>query len=218
MGIKENVKNILDSIPNNITLIAASKTRTSDEIKEVFEAGVINMGENYIKEGINKIEELKDLNIKWHLIGHLQKNKVKKAVKYFDVIQTIDSFELATLIDKEAKKIDKKIDVMVELNVAKEPQKSGALPEEIINVMNQVSKLENINLIGMMTMGPVVDNIEDIRPFFKKAKNIYDKAKLKFKGLQYLSMGMSDSYQIAIEEGSNMIRVGTKIFGPRKYK
>ena len=217
MGIKENVEKMLSSIPTNVTLIAASKTRTAKEIKEAYDAGIVNMGENYIKEAIPKIENLENVNIKWHFIGHLQKNKVKKAVKYFDTIQTVDSLELATLIDREAEKLNKIINIMVEINIAEEEQKNGVLPDRALKLCNKIKNLKNINLIGIMTMGPVVSNIEEIRPFFKKAKIIYDNVNSQIKTVKYLSMGMSDSYKIAIEEGSNMIRIGTKIFGPREY-
>jgi pyridoxal phosphate enzyme (YggS family) len=217
MGIRENVEKILSSIPTNVILIAASKTRIIEEIEEAYDAGIVNMGENYIKEAIPKIENSESMKIRWHFIGHLQKNKVKKAVKYFDVIQTVDSLELATLIDKESEKLNKTIDIMVEINIAEEEQKSGVLPNKTLELCNKIKDLKNINLVGIMTMGPVVSDIEEIRPFFKKAKEIYDKVRAQISTVKYLSMGMSDSYKIAIEEGSNVIRIGTKIFGPREY-
>ncbi len=217
LPIKDQIYSILNDIPSTITLVAASKTRTPEEVKEAFEAGLTNMGENYIKEAIEKIEKLSNLEIRWHFIGHLQKNKVKKAVKYFDVIQTVDSVELSALIDKEAKKLNKIMDIMIEINIAKEPQKSGVFPEETMNIVSEIEKFENIKLIGLMTMGPVVQSPEEIRPFFKLAKNLFEQLKPSVPTMQYLSMGMSDSYKVAIEEGSNMIRIGSKIFGPRKY-
>jgi hypothetical protein len=218
MEMKKRISELLSEIGNTVTLVAASKTRSAEEVEKAFNFGIKNMGENYIKEGIEKIEKLKDnKEIIWHFIGHLQKNKVKKAVKYFNVIQTVDSYKLAELINKEAEKIGKKMEIMIEINIAKEEQKSGIMPEQVENLAEKIIELPNLKLIGLMTMGPVVDNVEDIRPFFKKAKLIYDELKNKVKSLQYLSMGMSDSYKIAIEEGSNMVRIGTKIFGPRIY-
>ena len=218
MGIKENIEKLLSEIGSDVTLVAASKTRTTEEILSAFGNGIENMGENYIKEAIEKIEELKNKNIIWHFIGHLQKNKVKKAVKYFDIIQTVDSYELAQLINKEADKLNKVMKIMIEINIAREEQKSGVFPELALELADKIRALANIELIGIMTMGPVVQNPEDIRPFFKETKKIYDSINEKISTLKYLSMGMSDSYKIAIEEGSNMIRIGTRIFGPRKYK
>lgn len=218
MEMKKRIDELLSEIGNTVTLIAASKTRSAEEVEKAFNFGIKNMGENYIKEGIEKIEKLKEnKEIVWHFIGHLQKNKVKKAVKYFDIIQTVDSYKLAELINKETEKINKKMKVMIEINIAEEEQKNGIMPNQVEGLAEKIIKLPNLELIGLMTMGPVVDNIEDIRPFFKKAKSIYDNLKNKVGNLQYLSMGMSDSYKIAIEEGSNMVRIGTKIFGPRIY-
>lgn len=219
MGIiKDNIEKVLKEIPSGVELIAATKKRSVEEIREVIFSGIKTIGENYVKEAEDKIEAIGS-QVKWHLIGHLQKNKVKLAVKIFDVIETVDSLELATLIDKEAEKISKTMSVLIEVNSAGESQKQGVSLDKVYELSQEIAKLKNIKLIGLMTMGPVVANPEQIRPFFKVTRKLFEDIKSKLVVNQefcYLSMGMSGSYKVAIEEGANIVRLGTVIFGPRE--
>ncbi|MBC7188640.1 YggS family pyridoxal phosphate-dependent enzyme, partial [Candidatus Aerophobetes bacterium] len=156
--------------------------------------------------------------VKWHFIGHLQKNKVKRAVEIFDLIETVDSVSLAKEIDKRCARIGKIMPVLCEINIAKEKTKSGVYPEEVEDLILEISTLKNIKVLGLMTMGPFSENPEEIRPYFRKTRDIFQKLKEKSipnVQMKYLSMGMSNSYKQAIEEGANIIRIGTRIFGPR---
>ncbi len=216
--IIQNVKRILSEIPQGVTLLAACKSRTAQEINAAIEGGIKVIGENYLQETL-KVYPLVRKGVEWHFIGHLQRNKVKKIVKIFDVIETLDDLKIAEEIDKRCAQIEKTMPVLIEVNSAKEPRKAGVFPEEVEDFILEVSKFKNIKVSGLMTMGPLVSNIEEIRPFFKLTKTLFDSLKTKNienVEMRYLSMGMSDSYKIAIEEGANIIRVGTKIFGPRK--
>ncbi len=217
--IKENVEQILDELPKGVILVAAAKTRTAEEILEAIDAGVKIIGENYIQEAIRMFEVI-GKKVKWHFIGKLQKNKVKKAVKIFDMIETIDSVELAREIDKRCCEINKIMPVLIEINSGREPQKSGVFPEDALELVKEISSLPNIKVIGLMTMGPFAGDPEDARPYFVETKKIFDKIKklnLPDVEMRYLSMGMTNSYQVAIEEGANLVRIGTKIFGMRNY-
>jgi hypothetical protein len=216
--IENNVKKILKELPPNVKLVAATKTRSVSEIEEAIKAGIKIIGENYIKEAQSKFEVI-GRKVEWHLIGHLQKNKVKRAVKIFDMIETIDSQELAELIDKECAKINKIMPILIEINIAEEPQKSGVLPHKVEELVEKIIPLKNLKLEGIMTMGPLVDEPERIRPFFRKTKEIFERIRSIYHNeleFRYLSMGMSDTYKIAIEEGANIVRVGSAIFGPRR--
>ncbi|MFN4226793.1 MAG: YggS family pyridoxal phosphate-dependent enzyme [Candidatus Ratteibacteria bacterium] len=217
MGIRERIIEILSQIPENVILLAATKGRTVEEIKEAIESGIMFIGENYVKEAEGKFLKIGRV-VKWHMIGHLQTNKVKKAIEIFDLIETVDSFTLAKEIDKQAKKKGIVYPILIEINSGKERQKSGVFPEDAEKLIYEISKLENIKIEGLMTMGPLVKNPEDIRPYFRLTKNLFEKFKnlgLKNVEMKYLSMGMTDTWKIAIEEGANIIRIGTGIFGPR---
>ena len=217
MTIKQNVSQILSELPDGVQLVAAAKTRKPEEILETIEAGVEIVGENYVQEA-ERAYELIGNKAKWHFIGHLQKNKVKKAVKIFDMIETIDSFELAKEIDKRCAQIGKIMPVLIEVNIGREEQKSGILPENTEQLAKDISALPNIRVMGLMTMGPLSGDPEDSRPYFVAMKKLFEKMKkldLPDTEMKYLSMGMTNSYQIAPEEGANMVRVGTKIFGER---
>lgn len=216
--IIQNVKRLLSEIPEGVILLAACKSRSAEEINAAIEGGVRVIGENYLQEAL-KVYPFVKKGVEWHFIGHIQKNKVKKIVKNFDVIETVDDLSVAYEIDKRCRIIGKKMRVFIEVNSAKEPQKAGIFPEEVEDFILEVSKFKNIKVMGLMAMGPLVENPEDIRPFFKITKSIFDRIREKNipnTDIRYLSMGMSDSYRIAIEEGANIIRIGTKIFGPRK--
>ncbi len=222
MSITENYKKIRQEISNYVKIVLAAKTRTKKEIEEIIDAGATDIGENYVQEAENIYNSLGDINKKvtWHMIGHLQKNKINKALKIFNTIQTVNSFEKAMEINKRAEKLEKKISVCIEINIGSEISKSGITPDyEIIkSLVEKISTLDYLNMEGLMTMGPRVGDPEKIRPYFKRTKSIFDaikKQNLPNVNMKILSMGMSNSYKIAIEEGSNMVRLGTIIFGER---
>jgi len=217
-SIKENVKRILSEIPGGIILVAATKSRSAEEIREAIEGGIKVVGKNYVQEAEDKFKQIGRI-VRWHMIGHLQRNKVEKALDIFDCIDTVDSFRLAKEIDKYAGKKGFIFPVLVEINSGREQQKSGVMPEDAEKLIYEISQLKNIKVEGLMTMGPLVNNPEDIRPFFRLTKELFDTLKEKKQPnveIKYLSMGMSDTWKIAIEEGANMVRIGTAIFGPRR--
>ena len=216
--IEENVKRIISELPAGVDLVAAAKTRTPDEIRRAVDAGIRIIGENYVQEAEEAFAALGRI-ARWHFIGHLQKNKVKKAVPIFDMIETVDSVKLAELIDRECAKLDKTMPVLVEVNSGREPQKSGVLPEEAERLIRDLSKINHIQVLGLMTMGPRFGDPELARPYFQETKRLFDRLSqldLDNVEMRYLSMGMSNTYEIAIEEGANMVRIGTKIFGKRE--
>jgi PLP dependent protein len=222
-SIKKNYQNLRKSIPEEVEIVAAAKTQTPERIREVIEAGARIIGENYVRETHKVIAQLSNAaeGVKWHMIGHLQRNKVKKAVEVFDMIETLDSYELAKEIDKSCRQIGKIMPVLIEINIAEEEQKTGVYPINAVDFARRVSSFPGIKILGIMTMGPRFGDPEEARPYFKKTKEIFDKIKkLKIANVEmkYLSMGMSNSYKVALEEGSNMIRPGSVIFGQREYE
>jgi pyridoxal phosphate enzyme (YggS family) len=217
--IKENVKEILAELPVGVLLVGAAKTRTPEEIDEAVAAGLEIIGENYVQEAEKAVQVVGN-RAKWHMIGHLQRNKAKKAVRVFDMIETVDSMKLAREIDKCCGKIDKVMPVLIEINSGEETQKAGVLPDEAIALIKEMSALEHVRIMGLMTMGPFTGDPEEARPYFVKTREIFEKLKemnLPNVEMRYLSMGMSNSYKVALEEGANMVRIGTKIFGEREY-
>lgn len=213
--IKENIQKILAELPEGAGLVAAAKTRTPAEIQEAIDAGVRIIGENYVQEAIGAFKIIGE-KARWHFIGHLQKNKVKKAVEIFDLIETVDSYEIAQEIDKRCGQINKIMPVLIEINSGREKQKFGVLPENTEALIKQILGLGNMKIIGLMTMGPRFGDPEDSRRYFVETKRIFEKVKaLNLPGVEmkYLSMGMTNSYKIAIEEGANLVRIGTRIFG-----
>lgn len=216
--VKENVKNILSELPEGVELVAAAKTRMPQEILEAIEAGIKIIGENYVQEAESAYKLAGD-RTKWHFIGHLQKNKVRKAVKIFDVIETVDSLGLAQEIDKACLKENKVMPVLIEVNSGREKQKFGVIPEDIEQLVKELSVLKNINIAGLMTMGPMFGDPEDARPYFVETWKVFEKIKalgVPNVEMKYLSMGMSNSYKVAIEEGANIVRIGSGIFGKRE--
>lgn len=213
--IKERVESLLKEIPENVKVVAAVKGRNPEEVLEAVEAGIKIIGENYVQETLKLKEKINIEGLSWHFIGHLQTNKVKYAVKLYDMIETVDSLKLAEEIDRYCQKNNKIMPVLIEINIAKETQKSGVFPEEVEEFVRKISHLKNIKIKGFMTMGPLVKNPEEIRPYFKKTREIYERIKnlnIENTEIEYLSMGMSDTYRIAIEEGANIVRIGRKIF------
>ncbi len=218
--IKQNVGQIMSELPDGVELVAAAKTRQPEEILEAVEAGIKIIGENYVQEAERAYGAVGN-RAKWHFIGHLQKNKVKKAARIFDMIETVDSVELAREIDKRCAPIGKVMPILIEINSGREKQKAGVIPEEAERLVREISNYQNIKVMGLMTMGPFVGDPEDSRPYFVETKKIFERIKqldLPNVDMRYLSMGMTNSYKIAIEEGANMVRIGSKIFGERAYK
>ncbi len=213
--IKASVSEIINSIPPNVIPVAASKRRTPEEVQAAINAGIKIVGYNYVQEA-EKMYNFIGNQVKWHLIGHLQKNKVKRAVKLFDMIETVDSLKLAQSLDEHCFTENKIMPVLIEINSGKESNKTGVLPDEVDDFILKISELHNLKLNGLMTMGPRFGNPEDSRPYFKATKKAFDRTKglnIPNVEMKYLSMGMSNSYNIAIEEGANIIRIGTKLFG-----
>lgn len=218
--IKENVQRILTELPEGVQLVAAAKTRTPEEIHQAVEAGLEIIGENYVQEAEQAFQVIGN-RVQWHMIGHLQRNKVKKAVRIFDLIETVDSMRLAREIDKSCRKIGKIMPVLIEINSGEEIQKAGVMPGDAPALIKEMSALESISVVGLMTMGPFTGNPEDARPCFVKTKEIFEELKqmeLPRVEMKHLSMGMSNSYRVALEEGANVVRIGTNIFGQREYR
>jgi len=218
MNIKENVRRVLSELPEGVELVVAAKGRSVDEILQAIEGGASIIGENYVQEAEDAYKII-GRKVQWHFIGHLQKNKAKKAIEIFDMIETVDSFEIAKEIDKRCLQAGKIMPVLVEVNSGRETQKSGVLPECAREIIEQISSLGNIKIKGLMTMGPFSQNPEDSRPYFVETRKVFEKIKslnLPNVEMKYLSMGMTNSYKIAIEEGANIVRIGTLIFGERK--
>jgi pyridoxal phosphate enzyme (YggS family) len=218
VGIAENVKQILAELPEGVDLVAAAKTRTPQEILEAVRAGIKIVGENYVQEA-EAAYRLIGRSVAWHFIGHLQKNKVKKAVALFDMIETVDSLEIAAEIDKRCCQSGKVMPVLIEINSGREAQKAGVYPQNAEALIGAMAALENIRVAGLMTMGPATGGANELRVCFRETKQLYDHLKelaLPNAEIRYLSMGMTDSYQIAVAEGANIVRIGSKIFGERK--
>ena len=217
MGISDNVREILGELPAGCELTAAAKSRSPEEILKAVEAGVKIVGENYLQEAEAHFQEV-GCKVSWHFIGHLQKNKVKKAVALFDLIETVDSLEMVAEIDRRSGAAGKTMEIFIEVNSGREPQKFGVMPEEVEPLSVRISGFPNVKVVGLMTMGPLCDCPEDLRPYFKETRILWEGLKSSVPAnaeMRYLSMGMSDSYRIAVEEGANLVRIGTGIFGPR---
>ena len=216
--IEESVRRIQKTIPPGVLLLAAAKTRTLAEVESVIRAGVTHIGYNYVQEALSIIQTIGSKAV-WHMIGHLQRNKAKIAVTYFDMIETVDSWKLAQTLECYCKANHKTMPVLIEINSGREVNKTGVLPEAVEELVLQISTLEYLHLDGLMTMGPRFGNPEDSRPYFKTTRAIFERLasmNLPNISMRYLSMGMSNSYHIAIEEGANIVRIGTKLFGDRR--
>lgn len=228
MSISANYAKIAQQVPDYVTIIVSCKTRTAEEIEEAIDAGATDIGQNYVQEAGQIYSALikKAAKVRWHMIGHLQTNKINKALRIFDIIQTVDSLEKAVAIDKRVERARKQIKpVFIEINIGNEDSKAGIKPEEhepfeayIEKLITDMSEFEHLSVEGLMTMGPRFGNPEDVRPHFARMRRIFEKIKelgLPNVDMKYLSMGMTNSYKVAIEEGSNMVRIGTAIFGER---
>ncbi len=194
--------------PDAVTLVAVSKTFSADKVDEAIAAGVRHIGENRVQEARDKKPQVR-ASARWHLIGHLQSNKAKDAVRLFDVIETVDSVDLAEKLARAAEAAGKAQDVLLQVNIGDEPQKSGVAPAEVETVARAVRDLPALRLLGLMALPPV-GTPEETRRYFQRLRGIRDQL-----GLEHLSMGMSEDFEIAIEEGSTMVRIGRAIFGSR---
>jgi pyridoxal phosphate enzyme (YggS family) len=204
--------------PNDIRLVAVSKKIPAPAIQKALEAGQIIFGENYLQDAKKKIEEL-GTGPEWHFIGHIQSNKAKSVADLFHMVHTVDRLKLANALDREAGKIGKKLPVLVQVNVGEEQQKSGVMPDEAGSLLEALQQLPHLQVHGLMTMPPYKDDPEDVRPFFRALRELSEEFARKdyfYKSSRVeLSMGMSHDFQVAIEEGATLVRIGTAIFGPR---
>jgi pyridoxal phosphate enzyme (YggS family) len=218
MLIRENVKRLLRELPEGVTLLAAAKERSAEDISEAIRAGITVIGENYVQEALRVYNEVEE-KAQWHLIGHVQTNKVKKAVGIFDMIESVDSLRLAKEIEKCCKRLNKIMPVLIEVNSGQEDQKTGVAPKDVEQLITETASLNHLKIMGLMTMGPRFGDPEGSRPYFRKTRELFELFKdlgLPNVEMKYLSMGMTNSYKVAIEEGANLVRIGTKIFGERK--
>ena len=216
MSIEKQISIIKNEIKDKADLVAVSKTRSIQEIQEAYNSGQLKFGENRVQEIVDKQSKLPN-NIEWHMIGHLQKNKVKYIARFINLIHSVDRISLAKEIDKHAKKENRKIDCLIQLKISKEESKFGLQIEDFKNFYESLQNYKNINVIGLMGMATFTNDNKLIDKEFKKIKTIYDDMVLVDSRFKVLSIGMSSDYDIALENGSNMIRVGSKIFGKRYY-
>ena len=224
--IAENIRILRETIaetcarisrnPAEVTIVAVTKTVPPQRIQEAVDAGINILGENRVQEALSKIGSVRG-NIAWHMVGHLQRNKVKKALEIFDLIQSVDSYELACEIDRHSARRNRKTDILVEVNTSGEPTKFGVKPDQALDLVSRLAGLANINVVGLMTIGAFTDDERTVRKCFSTLREISERIKSSFRDLdlKWLSMGMSSDYIWAIEEGSNMLRIGTAIFGAR---
>lgn len=198
-------------------VVAAAKGGTATEVKAAIQGGITHVGHNYIQEARAVIPVLSD-NLTWHMIGHLQRNKVKRGMQLFDLIETVDSWCLAEALNCRCAIIDKVMPVLVEINSGREASKTGVLPEEVDDLVRRVGELQHIHVQGLMTMGPRYGDPEQARPHFQATRAAFERLwapNLRNATMSYLSMGMSNSYLVALEEGANVVGIGTKAFDPR---
>jgi hypothetical protein len=219
MEIARNVQQVRERIaraaaragrsPDEVTIVAVTKTVTEAAVREALAAGISNLGESRVQEAQRKIEQLSGCETRpvWHMIGHLQRNKVQTALEIFDIIHSIDSVRLAQELSGQAKRI---VPVLLEANVSGEETKGGFPPDELDEALAAISNLPNLSVRGLMTVAPWVDDAEEVRPVFRKLREMRDSF-----GLEHLSMGMSDDFETAVEEGATMVRLGRIIFGER---
>jgi pyridoxal phosphate enzyme (YggS family) len=226
--VKEKITQIIDKIrrtalscgrdPETIRLVAVTKTVPPEVIRQAMDAGLRIFGESYIQEASTKIEAMNDKNVSWHFIGHLQSNKAKIAVRYFDLIHSVDSLSLAEALNRQAKSIHKIQNILVQVNISGESTKSGTAAKEAIALVNAIRWMENLSMKGLMTIPPFFDQPEKARPYFKALADLKNQIKNESppgNEINELSMGMSGDFEVAIEEGATLVRIGTAIFGER---
>ncbi len=216
-AITTNVKAILAELPPGVELVAAAKTRTAVEVLEAVEAGVPIIGENYVQEAAAVFPAV-GRRARWHFIGHLQTNKAGKAVEIFDLVETVDSLGLGRALETRAAAAGRTMEVLIEVNSGREPQKAGVLPDDAEDLVRSLAALPHLRVLGLMTMGPFAGDPEESRPYFRETRRVFEALRrLAVPGvdMRRLSMGMSHSWRVAVEEGANLVRIGTAIFGPR---
>ncbi len=226
--MKDNIDKIRERIrcaatesgrdPDAVTLVAVTKTMSLETVEKAIDLGINIVGENYIQEARNKFNALYDKPVKWHFIGHLQSNKAKYAVRIFDLIHSVDSVKLAKEINKHADKNNKIQDILVQVNISEEASKSGVTKDETINIIKNISCMENIRVKGLMTMPPFFNAPEKVRPYFKALNDLkteIEKENIPNVRMEHLSMGMTGDFEVAIKEGATLVRIGTAIFGER---
>lgn len=202
--------------PKTIRLVAVSKTVPADRVKEAIEAGVTDLGENYVQEARAKFNALATYPASWHFIGHLQSNKAKYAVRLFDLIHSVDTIKLARELNKQSEKVNKIQDILIQVNVSEENSKSGVYIKDIYDLLKEIGLLKNLSIKGLMTMPPFFNAPEKVRPFFSALRNLRDQiSDLPNVRLDELSMGMTGDFEVAILEGATLVRIGTAIFGKR---
>jgi len=215
---EEAYRQITGELGNKVTLVAVSKTKPIEDILELYNFGHRDFGENYVQELVDKAGQLPK-DIRWHFIGHLQSNKVKLIASFVHLIHGVDSFKLLKEINKQGEKQDRLIDCLLQVHIAKEETKFGFDEQELMNTnLDESNDLKNVRVVGLMGMASFIDDMNKVRVEFKNLKAIFDKLKTKNAELKTLSMGMSSDYKVAIEEGSNMVRIGSLIFGERNYQ
>lgn len=228
LSVREKIQLVLEEIQRakdrrriakdeKIILVAVTKNHGVDLMREAIDAGILNIGENRIQEASEKFSILEREGVTKHLIGHLQTNKAKQAVKLFDLIHSVDSENLAAAIEKAASAIEKVQDVLIQVNLAKEDTKFGVAEENLQSLIDDVEKFKHLRLRGLMMIAPNYDDVEQCRPLFRGMRKIFDELAKTRRNFDYLSMGMTHDYKIAVEEGANIVRVGTAIFGERIY-
>ncbi len=222
MGIVENLQKLTKQIPDHVTLVAVSKTKPDEMIMEAYQAGHRDFGENKVQDLAARQERLPD-DIRWHMIGHLQSNKVKYLTSFVHMIHGVDSLKLLKVINREALKSERVIDCLLQVHIAREETKFGLSRDEVLQMVHSESygELENIRIRGVMGMASYTENSAQIREEFRQLKRIFEELKASVfasrKQFDQLSFGMSDDYQLAVEEGSTMVRIGSLIFGSRNY-
>lgn len=227
MSVKENLYHIQDRIAaacarvgrsqHDVNIVAVSKTVGADKILEAIDAGVEMIGENRVQEAWAKFQEIGP-SVQWHLVGHLQTNKVKQALQFFNVIQSVDSLHLASEISKRAVMLGCSVEVLVEVNTSGEESKFGQRPELVVDFVAQIAQLKNISVTGLMTIGAFLPDPEEVRPCFVKLRKLLERIntqKIENVKMRHLSMGMTNDFEVAVEEGATLVRIGRAIFGER---
>jgi pyridoxal phosphate enzyme (YggS family) len=226
--ISENIEKIRQRIAfacekagrdtSEVTLLAVSKTFSGDQVREALLAGLVDIGENYVQELLKKKEQLAHEQVRWHFIGHLQSNKVKQVAEWIHLIHAVDSVELAAEINKRAAKAQRNIEVLVEVNTTAESSKYGIQPEDTAEFVRKMAGFEHVSIAGLMTIGPFLPDPEGSRPMFRQLRLLRDELVGSGQGnvhMKHLSMGMTGDFEVAIQEGATIVRIGTAIFGPR---
>ncbi|APS40129.1 YggS family pyridoxal phosphate-dependent enzyme [Salegentibacter sp. T436] len=218
MSISENIKKYKTELPEDVTLVAISKTKPTEDLLEAYEAGQRNFGENKIQEMTDKWEELPK-DIKWHMVGHVQRNKVKYMAPYVSLIHAVDSLKLLKEINKEADKNDRSIDCLLQIKIAEEDSKYGISAEEAKEILDseKFKSLDRVKVKGLMGMATFTDDETQVKKEFEHLKSVFNDFKETYSNMNILSMGMSGDYKIALDCGSNMVRIGSDIFGERNY-